>query len=86
MTQNQVDLQDRIKALLEEYHDCHQTRDHYDSVRWTIGSIFIASGVLLLGGFVSNRTFTVRAFGHSILHEHGFAPPLHYLVWLRRAR
>jgi len=36
---------------LEEYRACYETRDHYDSVEWTIGSIFIA-GALMEGGFV----------------------------------
>ncbi len=39
----------RIKVLLNEYHACHLNRNHYDSVRWTIGSIFIGSSLALFG-------------------------------------
>jgi len=38
-----------VEALLAEYHACHMNRDHYDSVRWTIGSIFIAASLTLFG-------------------------------------
>jgi len=40
---------DVLNALLAEYEACYKTRDHYDSVEWTIGSIFIASSLFLLG-------------------------------------
>lgn len=38
-----------VEALLAEYQACHMNRDHYDSVRWTIGSIFIAASLTLFG-------------------------------------
>lgn len=40
---------ERAKALLSEYQACHRNRNHYDSVRWTIGSIFIATSLALFG-------------------------------------
>ncbi|MEM3448093.1 MAG: hypothetical protein QXP38_04320 [Nitrososphaerota archaeon] len=40
---------DKISVLLAEYQAAHMNRDHYDSMRWTIGSIFIASSLTLLG-------------------------------------
>lgn len=39
----------KIDALLVEYQACHRNRNHYDSVRWTIGSIFIATSLALFG-------------------------------------
>ena len=39
----------KIDVLLAEYQACHRNRDHYDSVRWTIGSIFIATSLTLFG-------------------------------------
>jgi len=39
----------RIDAFLAEYQACHRNRNHYDSVRWTIGSIFMATSFTLFG-------------------------------------
>lgn len=39
----------QIDIFLNEYQACHQTRNHYDSVRWTIGSIFIGASLALFG-------------------------------------
>lgn len=48
-----MSLADREKAeidiLLAEYQACHTNRNHYDNLRWTIGSIFIASSLALFG-------------------------------------
>ena len=44
----------RIEVWLVEYKACQQNRDHYDSVRWTMGSIFIATSLTLFGvSFIS---------------------------------
>ena len=40
---------DQINILLAEYQACHMNRDHYDSLRWTIGSIFIGTMFALYG-------------------------------------
>jgi hypothetical protein len=45
----QPDRKEVIDALLAEYNACHKTRDHYELIQWSIGSIFIASALLLLG-------------------------------------
>jgi uncharacterized membrane protein YdcZ (DUF606 family) len=62
VAQNQPNLRYRIDALLAEYEACYKTRDHYDSINWTIGSIFIASVLLLLGQSfqIKIQTFTDR--------------------------
>ena len=39
----------RIDALLEEYDACLATRDHYDSVRWLIASIFVGFSLTAFG-------------------------------------
>jgi hypothetical protein len=39
----------RLEVLLSEYQACLMTRDHYDSTRWLIGTIFIALGFSLFG-------------------------------------
>ncbi len=39
----------RIDVLLNEYQAGHRNRNHYDSVRWTVGSILIATSFALLG-------------------------------------
>jgi hypothetical protein len=39
----------QIKILLQEYQSCHDTRNHYDNVRWMIGSIFIVTSLALFG-------------------------------------
>lgn len=36
------------EILLTEYQCAHANRDHYDSVRWTIGSIFIIASLTAL--------------------------------------
>ena len=38
-----------VEVLLTEYRACHMNRDHYESVKWMIGSIFIAASFTLLG-------------------------------------
>ena len=38
-----------VEVLLAEYHACHLNRNHYNSVKWTIGSILIAASFTLLG-------------------------------------
>jgi len=40
---------DELDLLLAEYQCAHMNRDHYDSVRWVIGSIFIAGSFALFG-------------------------------------
>lgn len=39
----------KIQVLLNEYQACHRNRNHYGSVRWTRGSILIATSLGLLG-------------------------------------
>lgn len=39
----------QINVWLNEYQACHRNRNHYDSVRWTIGSIFIGASLTLFG-------------------------------------
>jgi hypothetical protein len=56
--QNQPTISDRIQALLAEYDACYQTRDRYVAVQWTIGSIFIAGALILLGGSFQIRIQT----------------------------
>jgi hypothetical protein len=38
-----------VDVLIGEYQACHRNRNHYDSVGWTIGSIFIAVSLALIG-------------------------------------
>jgi hypothetical protein len=58
VAQNQPTTSDRINALLEEYDACYQTRDHYLTLQWTIGSIFIAAALILLGASFQVNTQT----------------------------
>jgi hypothetical protein len=39
----------RREILLAEYQCAHMNRDHYDSARWMIGTIFIAASFTLFG-------------------------------------
>ena len=39
----------RVDVLLAEYRACHMNRNHYDNIRWTIGSIFIVASLTLFG-------------------------------------
>lgn len=39
----------RIDALLREYDACLTTRNHYDNVRWTIATIFVAFSLAAFG-------------------------------------
>lgn len=39
--ENSLDHLHQIDIWLAEYQACHQTRNHYDAVCWTIGSIFL---------------------------------------------
>jgi hypothetical protein len=48
VAQNQPSTSDLIHALLAEYDTCYKTRDHYDRVVWTIGSIFIGCNLLFV--------------------------------------
>jgi len=47
MVSEEVKIQ--IDILLNEYQACHRNRNHYDSVRWSIGSIFIAASFTVYG-------------------------------------
>ena len=47
MTTTHEELQ--LNVLLNEYHACHRNRNHYDSIRWSIGSIFIAASLTVYG-------------------------------------
>jgi len=38
---------DYISILLNEYQACHRQRNHYASIRWTIGSLFLAASFVL---------------------------------------
>jgi hypothetical protein len=50
MSDSNSDTRDsQIDILLNEYQSCHRNRNHYDSVRWTIGSIFIVASLTLFG-------------------------------------
>ena len=39
----------RVDVLLAEYRACYKNRDHYESIKWTIGPIFIAASFTLFG-------------------------------------
>jgi hypothetical protein len=39
----------QIDVFLNEYQACHRNKDHFDSVRWTIGSIFVGASLTLFG-------------------------------------
>jgi hypothetical protein len=39
----------RVQVLLDEYQACHSNRNHYDIVRWAIGSIFIGTSLTIFG-------------------------------------
>lgn len=41
--------QNQVEIWLAEYQACQETRNHYDSVRWIIGSIFIGASLTLFG-------------------------------------
>lgn len=49
----------QIDILLNEYQTCHRNRNHYDSVRWTIGSIFIVASLTLFGLSLEKNVETV---------------------------
>jgi len=54
----------RLDVLLAEYQACLMTRDHYDSTRWLIGTIFIALGFSLFGvSFLKPITSNVWSVG-----------------------
>jgi hypothetical protein len=59
VAQSQPTTSDRIRALLVEYDACYKTRDHYETVQWTIGSIFIAGSLILLGASFQIRIETI---------------------------
>lgn len=40
---------ERLQILLAEYQACNMNRDHYDSVRWLIGSVFIGASLTAFG-------------------------------------
>lgn len=51
-----------VEVLLAEYHACHMNRNHYASVKWTIGSILIAASFTLLGiSFVQEVVYNFEA-------------------------
>ena len=39
----------QIDIWLTEYRACHLNRNHYENVRWIMGSIFIVTSITLLG-------------------------------------
>jgi heme/copper-type cytochrome/quinol oxidase subunit 4 len=41
--------QNQIEGLLKEYDVCHSNRNHYDSVRWTIASLFTGFSLAAFG-------------------------------------
>jgi len=41
-------LKNKVDVLLAQYQACNATRDHYDSVRWIMGSIFIGASLAAL--------------------------------------
>ncbi len=50
-----------MKALLTEYEACQTNRNHYDSVRWTIASIFIGFSLTTFGVSFLNGANTIVA-------------------------
>jgi hypothetical protein len=50
VTQKPPSMTYPVDALLTEYSACYKTRDHYESMQWTIGSIFIVGALVILGG------------------------------------
>ena len=60
----------KINVLLEEYQACHRNRNHYDSLRWTIGSIFIATSLALFGLSFGRRfeeIFVIAIFSYFLI-------------------
>ncbi len=53
MSDSQLD-NNEVKFALAEYEACNDTRNHYDNIRWTIGSIFMAVSLGLFGLSFSN--------------------------------
>jgi hypothetical protein len=48
-TSNDKIRQEKIQVWLKEYEVCHCARNHFDTIRWTIGSIFLVVSFALLG-------------------------------------
>jgi hypothetical protein len=48
-----------IDVLLNEYQACHRNINHFDGVRWTIGSIFIGASLTLFGISFDKRLIEV---------------------------
>jgi len=49
----------QIDIYLNEYQACHRNRNHYDSVRWSIGSIFIAASFTVFGFSLGQNDISV---------------------------
>ena len=49
MVNQSLSVDKRIDVLLNEYTACHSNRDHYDSIRWTIVSIFGGASIATFG-------------------------------------
>jgi len=42
-------IRNQLNIYLNEYQACYRQRNHYDSLSWTIGSLFIAASFTLFG-------------------------------------
>ena len=49
----------KIEVLLSEYHACHRTRDAYAKIRWSVGSIILATSLGLVGISFSFEKFSI---------------------------
>ncbi|MCK5626840.1 hypothetical protein KAI23_02605 [Candidatus Bathyarchaeota archaeon] len=67
---------DRKDVLLAQYQACNTTRDHYDTIRWLIGSIFIGASLTIFG-----ISFTTPLGIYEILLIAGFSITL-MVIWI----
>lgn len=60
MAQNQPSsTSDLIHALMMEYDACYKTRDHYETVQYTLGSILLTGVLIILGGSFQIKIQTI---------------------------
>ena len=83
-----------VDVLLQEYQACHRNRNHYDSIRWSIGSIFIAISSAVFGISLTaevidtlNLVITMAFFSLAlILAWYFFVQHVNPYVWLSVVR
>jgi len=57
-----------VDVLPTEYQCAHMTRDHYDNIRWIIGTVFIAASIGSLG------VSFLEMFGACLVRQDGTTP------------